>query len=372
MRPLRAALLRIPKPDLPARVGLPPIFPALHQFSRAKTRPNCPRVHSTKVTPKGDLDRARRVRLRHNIGAGKLAEMKRKSLVAMLVFGLTLAIPCFLWGQTDEGTVSLGDLARTVRQSKEQAQAQTQIGPEINNDNFSEMMAAAEQNKPWDSLKYSINSAGNSFQVSAPDVTCNLSFNSPATALLADPFSTRSLPDTEIAKLNGPARIDGDTFEISVYNGSDWTLREMTVALTIVHPENVHSENNAAANGMGKLLPAAVTSAENDQKPSDTTLLFHMKGSASAAGTAVFQKTLQSQLAPGDDWHWAIVDAKGLPPKPDTSLPSTLDPSLQPAQTQLAPQPPRPQPLPPNAESSSVSQGTPSQTAPASSPHSLQ
>jgi hypothetical protein len=291
--------------------------------------------------------------------------MRGKSLVAMLLVGIAMAIPRLMEAQSEDGAVSLGDLARTMRQSKQQSQAQIQ--PEINNDNFSEMMAAAEQNKPWDSVKYSINSSGNSFQVSAPDVTCNLSFNSPATSLLADPFSTRSLPDNEIAKLNGPARIDGDIFEISVYNGSDWTLREMTVALTIVHPES-----SASTYGAGKLVTAAVTSTDSDEKPSDTTLLFHMKGSAAAAGTAVFQKTLQSQLAPGDEWHWAIVDAKGMPPKADPNLPSTLDPSLQPAQTQLSPQLPQPQPLPPNAQSSSAPQVTSSQTAPVSVPHSLQ
>jgi hypothetical protein len=106
--------------------------------------------------------------------------MRGKSLVAMLLVGIAMAIPRLMEAQSEDGAVSLGDLARTMRQSKQQSQAQIQ--PEINNDNFSEMMAAAEQNKPWDSVKYSINSSGNSFQVSAPDVTCNLSFNSPATS----------------------------------------------------------------------------------------------------------------------------------------------------------------------------------------------
>ena len=254
--------------------------------------------------------------------------MKSRDIVSILLLTTALALPCALKAQSEDGDPSLGDFARALRQSK-----QAQAGPEINNDNFSEMMRAADQQKPWDALKYSISSGGNSFQVSAPDVTCNLSFNSRATALLTDPFATSSLPDSEIAKLNGPARIDGDTFEISMYNGSDWTLREVTVALTIVHPSA-----SIASYGPGKLIPASVTSSDTDQKLSDTTLLFHMKGSAASTSTTVFQQSLQSQLAPGDDWHWAIIDAKGMPPKPDPVLPPTLDPFLQPAQIQLSPQ----------------------------------
>src|SRR5579872_1656256 len=111
--------------------------------------------------------------------------MNRKSTAFVILWIVALVLPCALHAQSDDGDVSLGDFARAQRMSKQAAQ------PEINNDNFSELMMAAEQNKPWDGFKYSINSAGNSFEVSSPDVTCNLSFNSPATALLADPFSTR-------------------------------------------------------------------------------------------------------------------------------------------------------------------------------------
>jgi len=254
--------------------------------------------------------------------------MKSRDIVSILLLAATLVLPCALQAQSEDGAPSLGDFARALRQSK-----QAQSGPEINNDNFPELMQAADQQKPWNALKYSISSGGNSFQVSAPDVTCSLSFNSRATALLTDPFATRSLPDSEIAKLNGPARVDGDTFEISMYNGSDWTLREVTVALTIVHPSA-----STASYGSGRLIPASVTSSDTEQKLSDTTLLFHMKGSAASTSTTVFQQALQSQLAPGDDWHWAIIDAKGTPPKADPVLPPTLDPFLAPMQTQLPPQ----------------------------------
>lgn len=304
-------------------------------------------------------------------------KMKRRSTIAIWALALVLVLPGMAKAQSDDGDVSLGDLARGLRQTK-----QTKSQTEINNDNFSEMMAAAEQQKPWDSFKYSISPGGNSFQVSAPDVTCSMSFNSHATALLTDPFATRSLPDVEIAKLNGPARIDGDTFAISVYNGTDWTVREVTVALTIVHPTS-----NTASYGSGKLIPASAISADNVQKLSDTTLLFHMKGSAAATTTTVFSQTLQSQLAPGDDWHWAIIDAKGMPPRPDLSLPMTMDPSAQPSQ--LVPQilVPQAQPAVPSVQPSPAPSTSPASTTPVvpqlapktilqpvstSAPHSLQ
>jgi hypothetical protein len=288
--------------------------------------------------------------------------MKSRDIVSIVLLASVLALPSALKGQSEDGDPSLGDFARALRQGK-----QTQAGPEINNDNFSEMMRAADQQKPWDALKYSISSGGNSFQVSAPDVTCNLSFNSRATALLTDPFATRSLPDTEIAKLNGPARIDGDTFEISMYNGSDWTLREVTIALTIVHPSP-----STATYGSGKLIPASVTSSDTEQKLSDTTLLFHMKGSAASSSTTVFQQSLQSQLAPGDDWHWAIIDAKGMPPKADPVLAPTLDPFLQPAQIQLAPQSqsaPQSQPLSQPVQSTQTPSADSDKAAATQAPH---
>jgi len=319
------------------------------------------KVMRTKVTFKGDLSRI------SSVSCGKIVliqerqqerkfDMKSREIVSILLLASALGVPCRVKAQSEDGDPSLGDLARSLRQSK-----QAQAAPEINNDNFSQMMQAADQQKPWDSLKYSISSGANSFQVSAPDVTCNLSFNSRATALLTDPFATRSLPDSEIAKLNGPARIEGDTFEISMYNGSDWTLREVTVALTIVHPSA-----STASYRAGKLIPASITSSDTDQKLSDTTLLFHMKGAAASSSTTVFQQALQSQLAPGDDWHWAIIDAKGMPPKADPVLPPTMDPFLPPAQIQLAPQSqtspqvqPPPQPIQ-STQAGSTDSGKPS------------
>jgi len=51
-----------------------------------------------------------------------------------------------------------------------------------------------------------------------------------------------------------------------------------------------------------------------EEKRSDLTLLYRLKGSAPPAATTVFQETLAAPLSPGQEWHWAIVEAKGLPP----------------------------------------------------------
>ena len=64
--------------------------------------------------------------------------------------------------------------------------------------------------------------------MTSPDGTCSLSFNANATALLTSPYVAQDLPQGELAKLDGPAKI-GDTLEVSVYNASSWSLREITV-----------------------------------------------------------------------------------------------------------------------------------------------
>ena len=67
-------------------------------------------------------------------------------------------------------------------------------------------------------LRYSMDGAGEAknFQVSAPDVTCSLSFSANAKALLSTQYAQFDLPPTDLAKLDGPATIDGDSLQVSV------------------------------------------------------------------------------------------------------------------------------------------------------------
>jgi hypothetical protein len=265
--------------------------------------------------------------------------MLKSTKAAVLLLVLTCGASLRVMAQSeDENSVSLGDLARYLRQNKPSDQ-----GLVIDNDNFSQVMKQAEQQRSAGILSFSINSAGNAFQVSSPDVTCNLSFNANATSLLTDPLMPRKLPEAELAKLDGPARIDGDDLEIALHNGSDWTVREITVGLTIVRPESYALQDSPLA----RFLPAADSSiSTNDaesERRSDQTMILHLKASGEPMATTVFSQALNGKLTEGEEWHWAIIDAKGSPPAVAAGAssaavpPSEAAPVPQAATTQTAP-----------------------------------
>jgi hypothetical protein len=43
-------------------------------------------------------------------------------------------------------------------------------------------------------------------------------------------------------------------------------------------------------------------------------VLLHLKGSAAPMLTTVLKQKLEATLEDGQEWHWAIVEAKGIPP----------------------------------------------------------
>lgn len=229
--------------------------------------------------------------------------MKRKFIVPIIVV-LGWLLPVCSPAQSND--MPLGDLARALRKSKG-LPAKTVI----DNDNLSQVMDEVESRKLSGRLLFSFDGLGKSFQVSSPDVTCSLSFSAQATSLLSDPFVPRDLPESELVKLEGPATIRGDTLQVSVYNGTGWNLREITVGLTTLR----RPEANAAYYGSAKLLPAAAGSATAVEKQSDMTVLYHMKGPAAPFTTTVFRETLGAAPGPNQEWHWAIVQAKGVPPQ---------------------------------------------------------
>jgi hypothetical protein len=160
--------------------------------------------------------------------------------------------------------------------------------------------------------------------MSSPDGTCSLSFNANATALLSSPYVSQDLPPGELAKLDGPANIHGDTLEVSLFNASSWNVREITVGLTIVRP----TDPSVADYGTAKLLPAVAGDTAPTAKRSDITVLLHLKGATAPFATTVYQEKLNSTLDEGEEWHWAIVEAKGIPPAAvtDGSKQSVADP----------------------------------------------
>ena len=215
----------------------------------------------------------------------------------------------------------LGDIARSLR--KNQGLPTHTV---IDNDNLSQVMQEVESRRlNGATLVFSIDDSGKGFKVSSPDVTCSLSFSAQgASSLLADQFVSQDLPDAELPKLDGPATLNGDTLQVSVYNGTDWVLREITVGLTIVRHEN---PTKTASHVSPTLVPAAqvikavegdspaTTAPDSAQKRSDVTVLIHLKGAAAPLTTTIFRQSLGAALPPDQEWHWAIIKARGIPPQ---------------------------------------------------------
>jgi hypothetical protein len=234
-------------------------------------------------------------------------------MLALLIAGMLLpALPRRVYAQDDTGETPLGDVARSFR--KKPASPETVV----DNDNLSKVVDDAESRRAaGSSLVFSLEPAGKSFRVSSPDVTCSLSFSAKTSSLLSDQLVLDELPRSEMAKLDGPATIDGDSLQVSMHNGTSWELREVVIGLTIV--KRPAAETAASYFGQARIVPAvAGGSPQQDsfQKQPDVTLLLRVKGSAAPSATAIFRTSLNFALFPDQDWHWAIVKAKGIPPQP--------------------------------------------------------
>jgi hypothetical protein len=229
------------------------------------------------------------------------------ALLAWVMF--LLAVPHRVSAQEE---IPLGDVARSFRKNVATSDAV------IDNDNFSKVMDDAETRRvAGSSAVFSLDPGEKTFHVSSPDVTCSLSFTAKMSAF-SDPLLLDDLPRGELAKLDGPAMIDGDTLQVSMHNGTLWDLREVVIGLTIVkRPEPGETSSTF---GQARIIPALAGDAaaqpqESFQKQPDVTLLLHVKGSAAPAATAVFRTPLNFALFPDQEWHWAIVKAKGIPPQ---------------------------------------------------------
>ena len=234
--------------------------------------------------------------------------MIRKLYLPLIVTLLGCLLPVCAAAQSDGAEPSLGDIARSLRKGKPAPEHAV-----IDNDNLQKVMDEVQNLKLKGSLLFSIDGIGKKFQVSSPDVTCDLSFSGSATSLLSDAYAPQDLPETELLKLDGPATIAGDSLQVSVHNGTTWNIKEITVGLTILRD----SGSDTARSASGRLIPASETTTLISEKHPDVTVLYHLKGSAAPASTTVFHETLSSAPTHDQEWHWAIVQAKGVPaPKP--------------------------------------------------------
>jgi hypothetical protein len=261
----------------------------------------------------------------------------RRIIRPVVVFALCI-LPWTLKAQSqyENQPVPLGDLARSLRKKKEPAQAPASNSPQtpapvtpsktiIDNDNLIQVMDEAESRHLANtSMLYSFEGAAKMFQISSPDVTCSLSFNGHMSSLLIRPVAPIDMPDEETRKLEGPAIIDEEGLQVSVFNGTRWKVEEITVGVTLVR----RASSIAGRGGLAKLVPAASETTIVAEKPADVTTLYHLKAESLPSSTTVFKAPLASALGPDEEWHWAIVQARGIPPRPeDSALNQPLTPT---------------------------------------------
>jgi hypothetical protein len=257
----------------------------------------------------------------------------RIQLIVIATIAVAALFPALLQAQED-GDTPLGDVARSFRKKNPSSQEV------IDNDNLSKVMDDVEsRHLSAASLRYSIDAGGKSFQVSAPDVTCSLAFSANTKALLASRYVQVDLPADELLKLDGPATIDGDALQVSVFNGTDWHVSEVAVALTLL--KRTDEPDAVSDHGAAKLIPAVAGDASHvpesrPEKRSDVTVLYRMRAAAAPSATTVFRAPLNIEIAPDQEWHWAIVQARGYPPQQANGR---ILPTQDPIQSALSPAP---------------------------------
>ncbi len=249
--------------------------------------------------------------------------------------------------------VPLGDVARNNRKAKVTTKP---AEVSVDNDNFSKLMEDAESRRMSNmalhpSLGFGFGDAlAATASLPAADVNCRLSYTArglkltdifaggPASAttndkakedkikddkINAQPNGPSDVPAAELAKLEGPAAIVGDSLQLSVYNGSTWNIEEITVGLTLVHRRTAAKVFSGTGAGSASIVQASAvqpgsgpsSSVQIAAKRSDTTVLYHFKGTAAPNSKATFQLPLGVTVGTDQEWHWGIIEAKGTPPK---------------------------------------------------------
>lgn len=205
--------------------------------------------------------------------------------------------------------VSLGDLARSLRKP---TPANEQV---IDNDNLPIVMDQAESKALGGKPVFSIDPSGKSFRMTSPDGSCSLSFDARVTPLISTQYVATNLPQDELLKLGGEAAIHDGVIQVSLYNGTNWDVKEIVVSVTVLQDQNAFGLRPATLT-----LPAEAGPA---QKLPDVTLLYHLKAAGPPDSTTVFQGDLGDDLGQARDWHWALVGARGVPPAAPGSIAPT-------------------------------------------------
>ena len=233
----------------------------------------------------------------------------------LLVLTAVSAVLCSIRieAQDDPNDVPLGDVARNLRKKNPPAK------PVIDDDNLSQVMERADDGQRA-GFRYLMAGEIKGFQVSAPDVTCSLSFTANVTSLLTGQYSQMDLPSDDMSKLQGKATIEGDSLTVPIFNGTNWHVSELAVALTVIRKRGGPAFPGAVYGSDGTIDVSQTAQFDpleqvRSEKKADLTLIYRMRTAAPPWERAVFSAPLNMELLPGDEWHWALVQAKGYPPE---------------------------------------------------------
>lgn len=229
-------------------------------------------------------------------------------LFALPALLAVLLMPALAAAQDDSNETPLGDIARNLRKKGLPSQPGQQV---IDDDNLPQVMQQADSRHGFgSSLKFLMAGEGKGFQIAAPDVTCSLSFTANVKSLLSSQYSQMELPPSAVANLEGHATIEGDALTVPIINGTDWHVSEVAVALTVVR-KSLPGDDSALD---GSMAGDSFQQVRPEKKP-DVTVIYRMRAATPPWARTVFSAPLDLDLASGDEWHWAIVGAKGYPPQ---------------------------------------------------------
>ena len=255
--------------------------------------------------------------------------MRLRISALVLVALCAIVWPASVRGQEDEP--SLGDVARNLRKEKARQPSPAQAAPEaartvIDNDNLPQVMEERAKPVARNKTVFSLDRSGNTLKVSSPDVTCSMSFNARASSLLIRPVLIEDLPLDELVKLDGPGSIQDDSLQLDVFNGTDWELREITVALTLERKPGENAELAARA----RVIPAVEGPAQavTVERHSDVTLLYHLKTEAKPFSRTSLHENVGITPGADEDWRWSILEAKGIRPAGARVAPESLSEPL--------------------------------------------
>jgi hypothetical protein len=240
----------------------------------------------------------------------------------------TLFAPRALTAQ--EEAPSLGDIARDLRRYRAQQQMlQAQPAPPspiIDNDNLPQALEDVKRVKSAEKIVFFADASGKSVRFSSPDVSCSLAFSGRSVPWLVQPVLIEEMPMAELLMLDGPASIQDDTLQLEILNGTEWELHEVTVGITLERKAGQNAELAARA----RVIPAAENSgAVRVERRSDMTLLFHLKANAKPFTSTILRENIGITPSADEDWHWSIVEAKGIRPGMGPNLTDIL-PGLPP------------------------------------------